>query len=130
MRKLAAVVLALGLLIAIGLGVNYFVSHYGTINYQWKANLINYREYQLLGNSTLSGYIKADGDVSVYILTKGDFKRFKEGKPFNSYKAWEHVKSVEFRSVRIPEGDYVLVVKNEEKGMQWISVKLVDKREN
>ena len=66
----------------------------------------------------------------MYILTKEDFGRLKKGEPFKYYKAWEHVKAVEFNNVKIPEGDYLLVVKNEEKGMQWISVKLVDKREN
>ncbi len=128
MRKLTMVVLILGLVAFIGLGVNYFVSHYGSITYQWKANLINYREYRLLGNSTLNGYVKANGEISVYILTKEDFGRLKKGEPFKYYKAWEHVKAVEFNNVKIPEGDYLLVIKNEEKGMQWISVKLVDKK--
>ena len=74
--------------------------------------------------------MKANGEISVYILTTGDFERLKKGEPVKGYRAWEHVKAVEFNNVKIPEGDYLLVVKNEEKGMQWISVKLVDKREN
>ncbi|MEO2152016.1 MAG: hypothetical protein ABGW50_05110 [Thermococcus sp.] len=72
--------------------------------------------------------MKADGEVSVYILTKEDFKRLKKGEPFRYYKAWEHVKAVELNDVRIPDGDYLLVIKNEGKSMQWISVKLVDKK--
>ena len=128
MRKLTMVVLILGLMAFIGLGVNYFVSHYGSITYQWKANLINYREYRLLGNSTLNGYVKANGAISVYILTTGDFERLKKGEPVKGYRAWEHVKAVELDNVKIPEGDYVLVVKNDDKGMQWISVKIANKK--
>ncbi len=128
MKKSAVAVLMVGLVALIGLGVNYLVNHYGNINYEWKTNLEDYKEYNLLGNSTLSGYIKANGNVSVYILTKEDFKKFKERESFEHYKAWEHVKRVEFNDVKIPEGDYLLVVKNEEKGMQWISVKLVDRK--
>jgi len=128
MRKLTMVVLILGLVAFIGLSVNYFINHYGNINYEWKTNLEDYREYNLLRNSTLSGYIKANGNVSVYILTKENFKKLRGGKPFDYYLAWEHVREVKFDNVRIPEGEYILVVKNEEKGMQWISVKLVDKR--
>ena len=128
MRKLTMVVLILGLVAFIGLGVNYFVSHYGSITYQWKTNLINYREYRLLGNSTLNGYVKANGEISVYILTKWDFERLKRGEPVNDYRAWEHVKAVELDNVKIPEGDYVLVVKNDDKGMQWISVKIANKK--
>jgi len=128
MRKPAMAVLLPVLVAFIGLGVNYFINHYGNINYEWKANLINYREYRLLGSSTLSGFVKANGEVSVYILTKDDFKRLREGKPFNYYLAWEHVREVKFDNVRIPEGDYVLIVKNEENHMQWISIKLVDRK--
>ncbi len=128
MRKLTMVVLILGLMAFIGLGVNYFVSHYGNINYQWKTNLEDYREYRLLGNSTLNGYVKANGEISVYILTREDFERLKNGEPFKGYKAWEHVKAVELDNVKIPGGDYLLVVKNDDKGMQWISVKLVSKK--
>ncbi|WP_297063208.1 hypothetical protein [Thermococcus sp.] len=130
MRKLTMVVLILELVAVIGLSVNYFVSHYGSITYQWKTNLRNYKEYRLIGDSTLNGYVKANGEISVYILTRGDFERLKRGKPVKGYRTWEHVKAVEFNNVKIPERDYLLVVKNEEKGMQWISVKLVDKREN
>ncbi len=85
-------------------------------------------EYQLIGDSTLNGYVKADGEVSVYVLTKENFERLRKGEPFGYYRAWEHVKRAEFKDLKIPQGDYLLVVKNEEKGMQWISVKLVDKR--
>ncbi|WP_297509035.1 hypothetical protein [Thermococcus sp.] len=128
MRKPAVVVLVVGLVALIGLGVKYFINHYGNINYEWKTNLEDYREYNLLGNSTLSGYIKANRNVSVYVLTKEDFRRLKEGKPFGYYLAWEHVREVKLDNVRIPEGDYLLVVKNDEKGMQWISVKLMDRK--
>ena len=52
----------------------------------------------------------------------------KRGEHFKYYKAWEHVKTVEFNDVKISQGDYVLVVKNEENKMQWISVKLREKK--
>jgi len=109
-------------------GVVYYSFNYYNFNYQWKTNLEDYRGYRLIGNSTLNGYVKAEGEVSVYILTKENFKKLKKGEPFSYYKAWEHVKAVELNDVRIPDGDYLLVIKNEGKGMQWISVKLVDKR--
>ncbi|WP_457752485.1 hypothetical protein [Thermococcus sp.] len=128
MRKISTVLLIVGLALTIALGVNYYVNHHGNTIYQWKASLINYEKYELVGNSTLSGYVKADGEVSVYVLTKENFERLRKGEPFEYYRAWKRVRKVEFRDVKIPEGDYVLVVKNEEKGMQWISVKLVDKR--
>ena len=128
MRKATALVLALGLVVSIGLGVNYFVNHYGSINYEWKAGFKNYHTYNLAGNSVLSGYIKADGNISVYILTRGDFKKLKAGGLFEFYKAWEHVKRVEFDNIKIPEGNYLLVVKNDENGMRWISAKIVDKK--
>jgi len=86
MRKATLLALALDLVVSIGLGVNYLVSHYGSTNYQWKANLMDYREYRLLGNSTLSGYVKANGEISVYILTKEDFKRLKAGGPSGTTK--------------------------------------------
>jgi len=38
------------------------------------------------------------------------------------------VRSVELKDIKIPQRDYILVVKNEENGMQWISIKLVDKK--
>ena len=126
--KSRAAVLGLALLLAV-VGAGYYVStNYGNFNYEWKTNLNDYREYRLVGNSTLNGYVRADGEISVYIITKEDFKKLKDGEPFDYYRAWEHVKSVELKDVKIPKGDYVLVVKNEEKGMQWISVKLVDKK--
>lgn len=90
---------------------------------------MNYNTYNLAGNSVLNGYIKADGDVSVYILTKENFKKMKNGEPFSYYKAWEHVRSVEFDGIKIPDGDYILVVKNEGEGMRWISAKIVNKKE-
>lgn len=52
----------------------------------------------------------------------------KNGEPFSYYKAWEHVRSVEFDGIKIPDGDYILVVKNEGEGMRWISAKIVNKR--
>ena len=128
MRKTGAVVLALVLVLAIGLGVNYAVNHYGSFNYEWKAGFKEYHTYNLAGSSVLNGYIRADGDVSVYILTKEDFKKMKSGEPFSYYKAWEHVKRVEFEDIRIPEGNYILVVKNEGEGMRWVSAKVVDKK--
>lgn len=128
MKKASIALLALILAAAIGAGGYYFATHYGTYNYQWKTNLNDYREYRLVGNSTLNGYVRADGEISVYIITKDDFKKLKDGEPFDYYRAWEHVKSVELKDVKIPKGDYVLVVKNEGNGMQWISVKLVDKK--
>ncbi|WP_461866527.1 hypothetical protein [Thermococcus sp.] len=110
-------------------GVIYFaVSHYGTYTYQWKTNLHSYKTYDLLGDSTLNGYIKANGEISVYILREEDFKKMKQGKPFSYYKAWKHVKKAEFEGIQIPGSDYILVVKNEENKMQWISVKLREKR--
>ena len=128
MKRGSTILLTVVLIVAIGLGVNYAVSHYGFIDYEWKSGFTHYKEYRLAGDSTLNGYVKADGEVSVYILTKEDFKRLKEGEPFSYYRAWEHVKRVEFKDVRIPDGDYLLVIKNEEKGIQWVSVKLVDKK--
>lgn len=53
----------------------------------------------------------------------------KNGEPFSYYKAWEHVRSVEFDGIKIPDGDYILVVKNEGEGMRWISAKIVNKKE-
>lgn len=128
MKKVSIILLTIGLVVAISAGTYYLVTHYGTITYQWKTNLNDYKEYGLLGDSTLNGYVRADGEISVYIITKDDFKKLKDGEPFDYYRAWEHVKSVELKDVKIPKGDYVLVVKNEENGMQWISVKLVDKK--
>ncbi|WP_297519705.1 hypothetical protein [Thermococcus sp.] len=129
MQKAGAIILAVALILAIGLGVNYAINHYGSFNYEWKAGFKNYHTYNLAGNSVLSGYIKADGEVSVYILTKENFKRMKMGEPFSYYKAWEHVKRVEFDGIKIPEGDYILVVRNEGKRMRWISAKIIDKKE-
>ena len=128
MKRGSTILLTVGLIVVIGLGVNYAVSHYGFRDYEWKSSFMHYKVYQLAGDSTLNGYVKADGEVSVYILTKEDFKRLKKGEPFSYYKAWEHVKRVEFNDVRIPNGDYLLVIKNEESGMKWVSVKLVDKK--
>ena len=128
MRKASAIILAVALILAIGLGVNYLVGHYGNIHYEWKSSFKNYHTYNLAGNSVLNGYIRADGEVSVYILTKEDFKKMKSGEPFSYYRAWEHVKRVEFRDIRIPDGDYILVVKNEGEGMRWVSAKIVDKK--
>jgi len=128
MKKFSIILLVVGLVAVMGAGGYYFATHYGSFNYEWKTNLNDYHEYRLAGDSTVNGHVRADGEISVYILTKEDFKKLKDGEPFSYYKAWEHVKSVEFKDVKIPEGDYVLVVKNEEKGMQWISVKLVDKK--
>ena len=59
--------------------------------------------YHLLGDSTLSGYIKANGKISVYILTKENFEKMKRGEHFKYYKAWEHVKTVEFNDVKISQ---------------------------
>ncbi|MCD6372343.1 MAG: hypothetical protein J7L37_02160, partial [Thermococcus sp.] len=114
MKKLSIILLTIGLVVVISAGAYYFATHYGTYNYQWRTNLEDYREYRLVGDSTLNGYVRADGDISVYILTKEELKKLKDGEPFNYYKAWEHVKSVELNDIKIPEGDYVLVVKNEE----------------
>ncbi len=126
--KTKSLVFILAVLAVVLGGVTYYTFNHYSLNYQWKTNLEDYREYRLIGNSTLNGYVKADGEVSVYILTKGDFKKLKKDEPFSYYKAWEHVKAVELNDVRIPDGDYLLVIKNEGKGMQWISVKLVDRR--
>jgi len=126
--KAKSLVFVLAVLAVVLGGVAYYACNHYSFNYEWKTNLGNYRGYRLIGNSTLNGYVKADGEISVYILTREDFKRLKEGEPFDYYRAWEHVKRVELNDVKIPEGDYVLVVKNEENGMQWISLKLVDKR--
>ncbi|WP_456421601.1 hypothetical protein [Thermococcus sp.] len=124
-----AIVFGLAVLIVALAGVIYYSFNHYSFNYEWKTNLEDYRTYRLIGDSTLNGYVKADGEISVYILTKEDFKRLKEGEPFSYYRAWEHVRSVELNHLRIPEGDYVLVVKNEENGMQWISAKIIDKKE-
>jgi len=129
MRNSRVVMLVLGLILAIGLGVNYAINHYGSFNYEWKTGFKDYHTYNLAGNSVLNGYIKADGEVSVYILTKDDFKKMKNGESFTYYKAWENVRSVEFDGIRIPDGDYILVVKNEGEGMRWISAKVVNKKE-
>ena len=126
--KARSIVFGLAVLMVALAGVVYYSFNHYSFNYEWKTNLNDYREYRLIGNSTLNGYVKADGEVSVYILTKEDFKRLKEGEPFSYYRAWEHVKAVELNDVKIPNGDYLLVIKNEENGMQWISVKLVDKK--
>jgi len=126
--KSRAAVLGLALLLAV-VGAGYYVStNYGNFNYEWKTNLNDYREYRLVGDSTLNGYVRANGEISVYILRKEDLRKLKDGEPFNYYQAWEHVKNVELEDIEIPDGDYVLVVKNEEKSMQWISVKLVDEK--
>jgi len=122
-----ALIAIVGALI-LGGAIYFVVLHYGTYTYQWKTNLNEYKVYHLLGNSTLSGYIKADGEISAYILTKENFEKMKRGEHFEYYKAWEHVKTVEFKNVEIPQGDYILVVKNEENKMQWISVKLREKK--
>ncbi|MBP1911518.1 hypothetical protein [Thermococcus stetteri] len=129
MRKASSVILTTALILAIGLGVKYAVNHYGNFNYEWKTSFTNYHTYNLAGNSLLNGYIKADGDVSVYILTKEDFEKMKDGESFSYYKAWEDVQSVEFNGIKIPDGDYILVVKNEGEGMRWISAKVVNKKE-
>jgi hypothetical protein len=129
MKKAGAVVLALVLVLGIGLGVNYAINHYGNFNYEWKSSFKDYHTYQLTGNSLLNGYIKADGEVSVYILTKKDFERMRSGEPFSYYKAWENVKKVEFDGIKISDGDYILVVKNEGGGIRWISAKVVNKKE-
>ncbi len=126
--KARSIVFGLAVLMVALAGVVYYSFNHYSFNYEWKTNLNDYREYRLIGNSTLNGYVKADGEVSVYILTKEDFKRLKEGESFSYYKAWEHVKAVELNDVRIPDGDYLLVIKNEESGMRWVSVKLVDKK--
>ncbi len=123
-----SIVLVLAVLAVALAGVVYYTFNHYTLNYEWKTNLNNYRVYRLIGDSTLNGYVKAEGKVSVYILTKEDFRMLKKGEPFRYYKAWEHVEKVEFNDVKIPDGDYLLVVRNEENGMQWISVKLVDRR--
>ncbi len=132
MKKVSAVLLMVTLIVVfgvvIGLGVNYFVKHYGYGEYQLMTSLINYDKYRLIRNSTLSGYVKADGLISVYILTKENFEKMKEGKPFDYYRAWKRVKKVEFHNIKIPKGDYILVIKNEEKSMQWISTEIVDKK--
>ncbi|NJE08411.1 hypothetical protein E3E31_07725 [Thermococcus sp. M39] len=128
MKKGGIVLVAFAGVLLLG-ALGYFViSHYGSLNYEWKTNLNEYKVYHLLGSSTLSGYIKADGEISVYILTKEAFEKMKRGEHFEYYKAWEHVKSIEFNDVKIPQGDYILVVKNEENKMQWISVKLREKK--
>jgi hypothetical protein len=87
MRKASSVILTLALILAIGLGVNYAINHYGNFNYEWKSSFKDYHTYQLTGNSVLNGYIRADGEVSVYILTKKDFKKMKGGEPFSYYRA-------------------------------------------
>ncbi|AHF81225.1 hypothetical protein [Thermococcus paralvinellae] len=122
------IVATLAMLIIIGIVVYGVVSHYGSYTYQWKTNLNEYKVYHLLGSSTLSGYIKADGEISIYILTKENFEKMKQEEHFEYYKAWKHVKTVEFNDVKIPQGDYILVVKNEENKMKWISVKLREKK--
>ncbi|GAB6100791.1 hypothetical protein JCM16138_00140 [Thermococcus atlanticus] len=126
--KARAIVFGLTVLVVLLAGGIYYAFNYRSINYEWKTNLEDYKEYRLIGDSTLNGYVKADGEISVYILTKEDFGRLKKGEPFECYKAWEHVRSVELDHLRIPDGNYVLIVKNEENHMQWISVKLVDKK--
>jgi len=127
MKKASEILLIVALILAIGLGVHYLVNHYGYTSYEWTV-LINYDKYQLVGNSTLSGYVKASGFISVYIMTPGNFEKMKEGRQFSYYRAWEHVREVSFNGIKIPWGDYVLVVKNEEKSMQLISVEVVDRR--
>lgn len=126
--KAKAIVFGLTVLVVLLAGGIYYAFNYGNINYQWKTNLEDYREYRLIEDSTLNGYVRANGEISVYILTKEDFRRLKKGEPFDYYKAWEHVKEIELRDVRIPKGDYILVVKNEERGMQWISVKITGRK--
>lgn len=129
MKKASAVILAVAIFFAVGLGINYAINYYGSFNYEWKSGFKDYHTYNLAGNSLLNGYIRADGDVSVYVLTKEDFEKMKGGEPFSYYKAWEHVQSVEFDGIEIPDGDYVLVVKNEGEGMRWITAKVVNKKE-
>ncbi|WP_048810978.1 hypothetical protein [Thermococcus gammatolerans] len=126
--KARSLVLVLAVLAVVLGGVGYYAFNHYSFNYEWRTNLKDYKKYHLISDSTLNGYVKAEGEVSVYILTKEDFRRLKEGEPFNYYRAWEHVEKVEFNDVKIPSGDYILVVKNEGKGMQWISVKLVDRK--
>ncbi|AEH24719.1 hypothetical protein [Pyrococcus yayanosii] len=126
--KEKAIIFGLTVLVVLLAGGIYYTFNHYSFNYEWKTNLEDYRTYRLIGNSTLNGYVKANGEISVYILTKEDFKRLKEGESFSYYRAWEHVKDVEFKNVRIPDGDYLLVIKNDKKGMQWISVKLVNKK--
>ncbi|WP_457753073.1 hypothetical protein [Thermococcus sp.] len=61
-------------------------------------------------------------------MTRENFEKMGRGEHFEYYKAWEHVKGVKFNNVKIPKGDYILVIKNEENKMQWISVKLREKK--
>ncbi|MDN5320170.1 MAG: hypothetical protein PWP49_590 [Thermococcaceae archaeon] len=129
MKKASAVILAVAIFFAVGLGINYAINHYGSFHYEWKRGFTNYNTYNLAGDSVLNGYIRADGEVSVYVLTKEDFEKMKSGEPFNYYKAWEHVQSVEFDGIKIPDGDYILVVKNEGDEMRWITAKVVNKKE-
>ncbi|RLF79132.1 hypothetical protein DRN38_06225 [Thermococci archaeon] len=128
MKKGGIILVAFAGVLLLG-ALGYFaISHYGNFNYEWKTNLNEYKVYHLLGDSTLNGYIKANGKISVYILTKENFEKMKQREHFEYYKAWEHVKTVEFNDVKISQGGYILVVKNEENKMQWISVKLREKK--
>ncbi|AAL81137.1 hypothetical protein PFDSM3638_05090 [Pyrococcus furiosus DSM 3638] len=129
MRRVSVIILTIAIFLAIGLAVDYITSTYGSINYEWKTSFKNYHTYNLAGNSVLNGYIMADGNISVYILTKEDFKKMKNGEFFSYYKAWEKVQSVEFNSIKIPSGEHILVVKNEGQGRRWISAKIVNKKE-
>ena len=79
MKKASEILLIVALILAIGLGVHYLVNHYGYTSYEWTV-LINYNKYQLVGNSTLSGYVKASGFISVYIITSDNFEKMKEGR--------------------------------------------------
>lgn len=129
MGKVSIVILILIFIFVVGFGINYVVNYYGSFNYEWKRGFMNYNIYNFVGNLVFNGYIKVDGDVSVYIFIKENFKKMKNGEFFSYYKVWEYVWSVEFDGIKIFDGDYIFVVKNEGEGMRWILVKIVNKKE-
>jgi len=76
--KARAIVFGLTVLVVLLAGGIYYAFNHYNLTYQWKTNLEDYKTYRLIGDSTLNGYFKANGEISVYILTKEDLKRLKK----------------------------------------------------
>ena len=67
--KVRAIVFGL-LVVFLAGGIYYAFNHYN-LNYQWKTNLGDYKTYRLIGDSTLNGYVKANGEKHLRTHERG-----------------------------------------------------------
>jgi hypothetical protein len=83
--------------------------------------------YLIPSSSHVLGYVSSNGKFSVYVLSKDELKNFEHRKKFNTLMARKNVSYVKL-NMTVPNETCYLVVVNEEKHWQWITVEVKTKK--